>query len=437
MSVYDLIIVGGGISGLRVGIETLKKYPNLRCCILEKYGYIGGRIVTFRTNIPKVGNIQWENGAGRISTSHKKVLKLLKDYKLTFIPIPPDTYFLQDSNTEPHVERNTFSDLISVYIDPLEKLSQNTLKRHTLKELLDKTLGSEIAKQFYIQFPYYSEIHTLRADLAIKSFKNEMASNEKFGICAEGLSSLTDAMKMEFLSRGGKIFMDTELLQIKNNSDKSITLNCKIYNSPRKLSFKGKIVVLALHHTALTYIDGIKQCSILKRLTMMPLLRIYAVFPSKKGVSWFSGLSKIVTNSPIRYIIPIDQTRGIVMISYTDGLDAKYWIKEDENGVEHGNENVKELLMNEIRHLFPDRTIPDPIFFKQHPWYDGCTYWLPGNYDVYEESMKSLHPLPVTIPNLYMCGESFAVNQCWIESALDQADNLINNNSYGVSLRNI
>jgi hypothetical protein len=158
---------------------------------------------------------------------------------------------------------------------------------------------------------------------------------------------------------------------------------------------------------------------------------------TKKGVSWFSGLNKIVTNSPIRYIIPIDQTRGIVMISYTDGLDAKYWIREDEIGGVHGNENVKELIMTEIRKLFPDRTIPDPIFFKQHPWYDGCTYWLPGNYNVREESIKSLHPLPISIPNLYMCGESFAVKQCWIESALDQADNLLNHNGFSFTLRNI
>ena len=64
MSSYDLIIVGGGIAGLRVGIEALKARPGINCCILEKYAYIGGRIVTFRKNIPRIGEVQWENGAG-------------------------------------------------------------------------------------------------------------------------------------------------------------------------------------------------------------------------------------------------------------------------------------------------------------------------------------------------------------------------------------
>ena len=158
---------------------------------------------------------------------------------------------------------------------------------------------------------------------------------------------------------------------------------------------------------------------------MMPLLRMYAVFPSKKGVSWFSGLNKIVTNSPLRYIIPINAARGVIMISYTDGDDAKYWMNQVG-----GDDNVKDLVMSDVRRLFPDRTIPDPLFFKQHPWSDGCTYWLPGKYSVLTESNKSLHPRPGTMPHLFMCGESFAVRQCWIESALEQADKLLNNQMF-------
>jgi hypothetical protein len=434
---YDLIIVGAGVAGLRVGIETLKIHPFMKCCILEKYAYVGGRVVTFRKNIPKVGEVQWENGAGRISTSHKKVLKLLKEYKLTFIPIEGDTYWIEDPTKYdkfPVIEGNKFTNLIDFYFGPIEKLPIETLQKHTLKELLDKTVGHSKAKLFYEQFPYYAEIHTLRADIALESFKKEMRSNEGFGVVKEGFSSLTDAMMTEFISRGGKIIMDTDIYKITNNSDRSITLDYRVRNTMRKGSHTGKVVVLALHHDAVSKIDGVDNIPVLRHLKMMPLLRMYAVFPSRGGVSWFSGLGKIVTDSPIRYIIPINPARGIVMISYTDGLDAKYWFKQDET--EHGEENVKELVMSEIRKLFPERSIPDPIFFKQHPWYEGCTYWLPGSYNIVEESNKSLHPKPQTMPNLFMCGESFAVKQCWVESALDQADKLLANHKFRVLLRN-
>jgi monoamine oxidase len=145
MSSYDLIIVGGGIAGLRVGIEALKTNPDINCCILEKYGYIGGRIVTFRKNIPKVGEVQWENGAGRIATTHKKVLHLLKDYDLTFIPIGNESSFINEKTAA--ITENKFSDLIQFYFGPIEQLSSDMLATHTLSELLNKTIGLVAAKK--------------------------------------------------------------------------------------------------------------------------------------------------------------------------------------------------------------------------------------------------------------------------------------------------
>ena len=433
MSSYDLIIVGGGIAGLRVGIEALKTNPNINCCILEKYGYIGGRIVTFRKNIPKVGAVQWENGAGRIATTHKKVLHLLKDYDLTFIPIGNESSFINEKTAT--ITENKFSDLIQFYFGPIEELSSDMLATYTLSELLNKTIGLVAAKKLYEQFPYYSEIHTLRADVALESFKKEMGDNNGFGVVKEGFSSLTNAMMAEFTDSGGKVIIDVDVYKVASNHNNSVTINCRIRNTNKKTSYTGKAVVLALHHSALTKIEGVNTLSVLRHLTMMPLLRIYAVFPTKNGVSWFSNYKKIVTNSRIRYIIPVDSKRGIVMISYTDGLDAKWLFKQNID--DSGDNDVKEIVMTKIRKLFPELNIPDPIFFKQHPWYDGCTYWLPGAYDVEEESNKSLHPRPKSMPNLFMCGESFAVKQCWVESALVQADKLLESDMFKKAIRGL
>jgi hypothetical protein len=432
MSSYDLIIVGSGIAGLRVGIEALKTNPDINCCILEKYGYIGGRIVTFRKNIPKVGAVQWENGAGRIATTHKKVLHLLKDYGLTFIPIGNESSFINEKTAA--ITENKFSDLIQFYFGPIEELPSDILATHTLSELLNKTIGLVAAKKLYEQFPYYSEIHTLRADLALESFKKEMGDSG-FGVVKEGFSSLTNAMMDEFTSLGGKVIIDLNVYKVASNHDNSVTINCRIRNTNKRASYTGKVVVLALHHSALTKIEGVNTLSVLRHLTMMPLLRIYAVFPTKNGVSWFSKYNKIVTNSRIRYIIPVDPKRGIVMISYTDGVDAKWWFKQNID--DNGDNDVKEIVMTKIRKLFPELNIPDPIFFKQHPWYDGCTYWLPGAYNVEEESNKSLHPRPKSMPNLFMCGESFAVKQCWVESALVQADKLLESDTFKRAIRGL
>jgi protoporphyrinogen oxidase len=433
MSLYDLIIVGAGAAGLRVGIKSLKKNPQLRCCILEKYGYIGGRVVTFRKNIPKVGEVQWENGAGRISTYHKKVISLLHHYNLTFVPIGEDIDFI-NSNYNVGISGNLFNPLIKYFLLPLLDLPHNVLANHTLKSLLEFAVGRDKAKEFYEQFPYFSEIHTLRADIAINSFLKEMGTYSGFGVVGEGYSALTDAMANEFIQRGGSIIMDTDVFEISVNSDKSNSIKCKVRDE--EVTHTSKVVVLALHSEAVKNIKGVSNLQVLKYLKMEPLLRMYAIFPVRNSLSWFSGLNKIVTNSPIRYIIPVDPRRGIVMISYTDGDDANWWFRQHKSAGKYGEDNVKELVMSEIRKLFPDRVIPDPIFFKYHPWYEGCTYWIPGNYDVVNESEKSLHPKPAVMPNLFMCGESFAVNQCWVESALEQADKLLDNNKFRAAIVN-
>lgn len=417
---YDLIIVGAGIAGLRVGIETLKKYKGVRCCIIEKYNYNGGRVVSFKKKIEGVGEVQWENGAGRISESHFRVRKLLRDHGLSFVRISPDTDFLSKSDPIPFT--NSFSNLLPVFLEPLSYLSQDELQNNTVGELLIRLYGKGKAKEFYQEFPYYAEIHTLRADIALQSFQSEMQSNKGFGVCGEGLSTLISKMVHQFNNLGGTIIHNIELYNVSRLHSGSIRLQCTNTTNNSKLFFIANTCVLALHHSALKAVKGVNHLGVLKHLQMEPLLRVYAVFPKINGKVWFYNMHKIVTDSRIRYIIPINQDKGTIMISYTDGADAEFWINAMEKS---GEKSVERIIMSEIRRLFSDSEIPNPIFFKFHPWYDGCTYWLPGNYNVNDQSNNSLHPLKETIPNLFMCGESFAVKQCWMESALEQADKLL------------
>ena len=408
---WDIIIVGAGLAGLRVGIETLKKIPHARIVILERYGYVGGRVFTFRKHVPGIGKISWESGAGRIYQHHNKVLSLLHSYDLHTLPIHSEADYISTSDME--VTNNHFSNLIPVYLEPLRLLDPAILAQHTLDEVLYKTIGPQAAKKFYLQFPYFSEIHCLRADMALESFHSEMSSNKGFVVCKEGLSSLTDAMYHEFISRGGSVLFHTTLKQVRYRHGLQ-ELHCTTDDG--SITYSAPIAVLALHHAALKQIGGVRTYDVLRHLEMQPLLRMYAIFPTKKGVSWFLHVPHTITDSPIRYIIPIDPVRGIIMISYTDGDDTAHWINHKDN---------ERRVMKEIRRLFPDLVIPDPIYFKEHAWREGCTYWRPGAYNVHEASQQSLHPMPHTFPGLFMCGESFAEHQCWMESAIDQADKLL------------
>jgi monoamine oxidase len=128
--------------------------------------------------------------------------------------------------------------------------------------------------------------------------------------------------------------------------------------------------------------------------------------------AWFHDLQKTVTNSPLRFVIPINPAIGLIMISYTEGEDANRWreIKDEEE--------LQKAVQKEVRALFPDRDIPDPIYMKKHDWPQGCTYWKKGNYNMEETLLEAQNPLP----NVYICGESIHTHQSWIESALESVE---------------
>ena len=409
----DILILGAGIAGLRCGIEILKKRPSLTIVILEKYNYTGGRVVTYHKKIEDIqGNcssVQWENGAGRVSLHHRKILQLFKQYKIATIPMN-DTVLYEEDGV---MTQNIFTDTMRLLSSAFESLSEDYLATHTVREALTVILGEEKTDRFLLQFPYRSEVDTLRADLGIETFKEEMGSYKGFVGVKEGLSTLVQSMAKDFTGRGGTILHDQEVVHIEKAGS-------MILVRTKESLWEAPTVISALHRDAYKTISFFNEWETLQYLKMEPLLRAYAVFPTKNGKSWFSGSPKVVSSSPLRFFIPIDPSCGTVMISYTDGNDARELLQMIK---QEGEEKTGDFIVEQARRVFPEKEIPDPLFFKFHPWTSGCTYWLPGNYDPTKESRRALKPFSDI--NLYCCGESFSTKQAWMEGAVEHADLLL------------
>ncbi len=409
-TIYDYIIVGAGAAGLHCARRLLGADPDLKVLILEKYNYVGGRITTFRKTIPRIGPVHWENGAGRIHASHEMVRAYMKRYDLHWVPIADDT-LVQDRDGAPLHEDN-FPDGVAHYINSLLYLPDEILKTNTVEKLLNKVIGNQKTKSLLSEFPYRAEVNTLQADEAIKRLMaTDDVTGGDFGVCAEGLGALAEGLAAEVTKAGATILLGHSVTNVFMSG--RIT-HLKVLQGRRHEIFNAHKVILALHSNAMKHIPEVAAWPVLKGLAMRPLLRVYAIFPLAGGRAWFGPKKIVFKNNPIRYFIPIDLAKGICMLSYTDADDTQVWMKDALNDPE----KLERRMMAAIRRAFPLTRIPDPVYFKAHPWTDGCTYWLPGH-----EIPKG--PLNV-FENVWACGESFSPDrQCWIEGALESAEELV------------
>lgn len=395
---YHTIIVGGGLAGL-----TIAQALGSQALLLERYPAFGGRAVTYREN-----GLQYEIGAGRIFKGHARVAELVKRYKLTKYPIGTDSTY--------NGEHNDFLTLFTPLRSILESLPPKVLASHTISELIPKNYHP-----IFKMYPYWAELYMLRADLALPLFKKTetmgtTSSTDFYGI-AEGIDTITSRLaddaktagailknrhRVHDVKRSGKLF------EVKGDYGKKA--------EAKPFKFTCDRIVLATCRCSLSQFSVLKDAPLLKQLGTSPLTRIYAVYPKNAdGKVWFHSMKKAIVDNPLRYIIPINPDSGLIMISYTDGPDTEYWERYTTET------ELQTEIQKHVNAVFPTLTIPEPTFLKKHYWAGGCTYWLPGDYDVESASRDAHNPAP----NVYVVGESISTEQAWLEGALQSAETLL------------
>jgi len=407
----DLIIVGAGLAGLHCALRISEKYPRNKILLLESYSVPGGRVSTVTR-----GKQHWEAGAGRIPESHKLISSYCNRYSLTRFPITVYSEYMD----EPGIQKKNLWNYIAKAIQgTLAGIPKSTLGHYTLYEILRKLYSKDTVEDFFSYFPYRSELTTLRADLA---FSEEFSSSETFYGIKEGLSAIIDGMVGEITSRGITILCNHRVTGMGSLDTIPMSLHCMTPNGMK--TFTAAKIIFALHANALRSIRPFTRYPILKHLKMTPLLRTYAIFPKypQEKQVWFYDMPKIVTNGPLRHIIPINSSSGLIMTSYTDEDDTLYW----DTFRLKSKESLTKALLKELRELLPMKRIPNPLYVASHHWEDGCTYWKPGSYDPVKESNDIMRPFPTRLPDVYVCGESFSMKQAWMEGALEHADAMLN-----------
>lgn len=436
-------IIGGGMAGLRISVFVKKMFPSWRVIVLESNRRVGGRVYTHRETV-KGDEISVESGAGRIGMSQERIMKLLERFGLRekLVPI----------SNEVDIRRGALGGSTrsaTAIIKDLPEATQSflwgsQLAGGSIESKVREYIGEAEAKTVRYEFEYDSEIVATDATIAVETITNTFRG--KFAVLSGGLDQLTRAMEEDAKKSGVEIFTRVKVVSIHQHTDSSIPrqhldkhtdgngaslfLRCKHLDTDKisVLHTRGVIVATPIQSLR-NLVKGVLSEARIERLygesqiTAQPLLRIYAKFPTKshkngERESWFTGLKKVATRKGIRYFLPVDASRGIAMVSYTDGAEAYAW---EAVRKEHGDDAVKRMLLEQLRELFPEKEIPSPEWFRMEFWKEGAHYWTPGA-DLRVETMRErIHPEPA-LP-MYVTGEVISpLNQAWVEGALEMAE---------------
>ena len=405
----DIIIIGGGISGLYCFYELEKKYKNLKISLFEKNNYFGGRILT---KYKKIFNeqYQYEAGAGRLNKNHKLFLKLIKELKLEkdLIKVKGDNdiYPTNDYKLNRKFKNKTSFYYINKVINKGKKEDKKKLITLTFRDYAKNILKKDEMKFLYDFSGYYGQLYNGNCYDIIKLFQNGIRDDIDYFILKNGFSSIIHKLLSKIKSKN--LYLKQELIKI-NKYHNTFLLNINGY------IYQTKHLILALPKNALlklNYLDIYKKD--LNSIICKELCRIYSIYPK----IWFNDLKKTTTNNKLRFIIPINKENGLIMISYTDSKYANYWKKF----INKSNNELTNEIDKELKKVF-SYNMEKPIYTSIYHWNCGVGYWKPKIDS--DKISKKILKLDIN-DNLYIIGENYSQNQSWVEGALETVNELLN-----------
>jgi len=411
------IIVGGGITGLFMAYTLIKADPTMHryITILEKTKRLGGRISTKSHK-----GLRYDIGAARFSRNHTLLIKLIHDLGL-------GRNILKISNTSSYYINNTtipdqasllkyykiarFSSIKEIWeyiFNKVATIKKTTLQKTTVYSVLVDILTSSEVDLITQAFLYNTKLYYSNAYTTFNSIYYDYdILKEDMYILVGGMEQIITALYNNLVKSGVTILSEHDVIKINKKS-----LLIRHESSTYSINYEKLFMCVTNFDILSLPIAGLSKKTIQTSISTGGLMRIYARYPLVNNKPWFKGMSKILTDNQLQFIIPIDEKTGLIMVSYSTDELATYW-----NNL-GSKQKVQERIGTILKTMFPTIDIPVPDFISIHYWKRGIHYWNPG-----VDSLMVQNHLK-TIPNIYILGEAYSDHQSWIEGGLSSVEKI-------------
>jgi hypothetical protein len=397
-NIYDVIIIGGGLSGLYSAYTIKKMDPKSKILVLEsnRRQYIGGRIgnsIFYGTSIV-IGA-----GIGRQATD-KLLIELLRDLGIDYKP------FQVQINYSPII-KNPLD--IQKYLQEL-RTKYNKYKTKpsiTFKEFATAYLGEEIYKEFIVSSGYSDyENEDVYEVLYHYQMENNVSGWTGLSIHWDTLiEKLCNKIGYQNIKSSTKVDKITKLQKhkclFKLETDKDVKY------------YANKVIIATRINTVQKLLP---KFSIYKQIHGQPFLYVYAKF-SKSSINIMKESVPKYTIVPgyLQKLIPMNPDKGVYMIAYSDNKNAVYLknIINNNSDNKHFFEKQVERALNIVPGSIKIISITD------YYWPIGTHYYEPLNITQYDNREQFIRHAQHPCDGLLVVGEAVSRKQGWTEGALE------------------
>ena len=407
---YDYIIVGAGLAGLNTAQLLLEKYPNSKICIIEKSNKIGGMIQSKYINFDGL-DIKYESGGAVIYGYQKNMLHLIKKYNIEMSSMnlkdKVKDYFDSYCNySKKHDHHSRFKLLLKKVFNYMNKKGDKFCREFNLEQICLQAIGLKDTQFIEKYYGYSGEFKLANAVVARKNIENEVFNSKKMFFFKKGYSTLLEEIYNSIESKVD-LKLNTTMNYFDNNNNEILV---KINNNAQLKCQKIILTIPKQHLVKQTLSFNENELKLLDSVDSFSLTRVFLGFDIKKN-KWLQKLNHTTLNNPLRQIITLSKSKGLFQI-YND------WQYADAFGALNKENTIKNsrLLLDKV---FKSK-VGQPTFYKKYYWKNAIHYWKPN------VNEKYMYGKIMNIKkNVYICGESFSLNQGWGEGVVSMSKDLV------------
>lgn len=398
--VYDVIIVGGGISGFYTAYKLQMMYRDINVLVLEKQSkkYIGGR-----TGNNTFAGVTVVTGAGIGRKKDKRLIRLCEELHVPYSEAVLNPHYASTVNPINVKEVNNY----------LKKVYTNDYKGPpiTFKKFALNILGEEIYNRLVITNGY-------------SDYENEDAGDVIFHYGMEDNTCCLKYLNVPWkklilalathIKQTCHIHFSRKVISIEKQKDDIYKINCE-----NETAYFTKKVIIATTITSIRKL--LPEYPIYNQINAQPFLRLYGKFSKSSALIMKSFVpTYTIVPFPLQKLIPIDSDKGVYMIAYSDNNNAIMLNKILENTPT--NRDIFCRLIEKSLGIQPSTLTLLQI--ADYYWNVGTHYYSPliGYKTRKDFIYRAQHPTP----DINVVGEVVSEDQGWVEGALSSVDCVIN-----------